>query len=328
MKKNDPILVTGAAGFIGSHLTELLIREGYHVRAFVHYNSSSHWGHLEDLSKEVKDSIEIFPGDIGDGFSVNRAVKGCSTVFHLAALIGIPYSYNAPGSYVHTNITGTLNILEACRAQGVERLLHTSTSETYGTAQYVPIDEKHPLVGQSPYSASKIGADKLVESYWLSFEYPVTIVRPFNTYGPRQSMRAIIPTIIVQGLTKDVIRLGNLDPIRDLTYVSDTAHGFLSAARSQQVVGETVNLGVGSGISVGELVDLVSEILDRKLEVETDSKRIRPTASEVNRLISDNSKMKHLTEWEPKVPIKTGLTNTIEYIQKHLNHYKPDQYIV
>ena len=239
------ILITGAAGFIGSHLTELFVREGFAVRAFVHYNSNGRWENLEFLPDNIQKEVEIVPGDIADGRSVAQAIAGCDWVFHLAALIGIPYSYVAPTSYVQTNVVGTLNVLDACRDHKVERLIHTSTSETYGSAQYVPIDEKHPSVGQSPYSATKIGADKLAESYWLSFGMPVTTLRPFNTYGPRQSQRAIIPTIITQALAGTVISLGNLDPVRDLTYVTDTAAAFLAAARSPKTIGEVINLGSG-----------------------------------------------------------------------------------
>src|SRR5690606_16336490 len=262
----------------------------YRVRAFVHYNSSNNWYNLEWLPKEILDEVEVVAGDIVDPYSVDAAVKGCSAVFHLAALIGIPYSYVAPASYVSVNVTGTLNVLEASRRHGVERVLHTSTSETYGTAQYVPIDEQHPLVGQSPYSATKIAADKLALSYYLSFDTPVTVVRPFNTFGPRQSMRAIIPTIIAQALTRDRLKLGSLDPVRDFTFVTDTARGFLAASLSDRVIGETVNLGVGEACSVRELVDMVGKLLGRELQVETDDRRIRPDNSEVLRLISNNTK--------------------------------------
>jgi len=321
-------LVTGAAGFIGSHLVEQLIHEGYDVRAFVHYNSNNNWYNLEKLPKEILDSVEVVAGDVADPFAVDKAVEGRDAVFHLAALIGIPYSYVAPAAYVSTNITGTLHVLEACRRHNVGRMVHTSTSETYGTAQYVPIDEKHPLVGQSPYSASKIAADKLAESFWLSFETPVTIVRPFNTFGPRQSMRAIIPTIIVQTLSGNELKLGNLDPVRDLTFAVDTAKGFIAAAKSNKVLGEVVNLGVGEGVSIGELVQRIGKLTGRKPKVKQDPKRVRPSGSEVMRLISDNSKAKELMGWAPEVDLDSGLKATIEYIAKHLAEYKEEMYVV
>lgn len=321
-------LVTGAGGFIGSHLVELLVNEGYSVRAFVHYNSNNNWYNLERAPKQVLDNVEVISGDIADPFSVDNAVKGCDVVFHLAALIGIPYSYIAPASYVSTNITGTLNVLEACRKYDVARVLHTSTSETYGTAQYVPIDEQHPLVGQSPYSATKISADKLAQSYWLSFKTPVTVVRPFNTFGPRQSMRAIIPTIIVQALTKGSLKLGSLDPVRDLTFVTDTARGFMAAERSDKVLGEVVNLGVGKGVTIGELVTIIGELLGKELPVETEQQRVRPTNSEVMKLISNNSKAQELMNWSPEVSLREGLQATIDFISDHLEGFKSDLYVV
>lgn len=325
---SNSVLVTGAGGFIGSHLVESLVRSGHQVRAFVHYNANNNWYNLDYLPDEVMDSVEVILGDVSDPFSVNQAVRGCKKVFHLAALIGIPYSYQAPASYVTTNVTGTLNVLEACRSNGVERLLHTSTSETYGSAQYVPIDERHPLVGQSPYSASKIGADKLAESYWLSFETPVTIVRPFNTFGPRQSMRAIIPTIIAQALNKGHLNLGSLDPVRDLTYVSDTANGFLAASRSEEAIGETVNLGVGKGATIGDLVNMISRLLGKELPITIEEKRIRPANSEVKQLISNNEKAKQLMSWEPQVKLEEGLASTIDFIRTHLDKFKTDTYSV
>lgn len=322
------IVVTGASGFIGSHLVELLVREGHQVKAYVHYNSQGRWRHFEQVDKEVMDNVEIVAGDIADPGSVDNAVKGADAVFHLAALIGIPYSYVAPESYVRTNVIGTLNVLEACRRHNVGRMLHTSTSETYGTAQYVPIDEKHPLVGQSPYSATKVGADKLAESYWLSFETPVTVVRPFNTYGPRQSQRAIIPTIITQALAGDTLKLGNLDPIRDLTFVEDTAAGFLSAYRSDACLGETVNLGVGEGPSVRELVERIGAAVGKELKVEADPLRVRPQGSEVERLISNNEKMKSLSDWTPQVDLDAGLRATIEHIKKYPEDYPLRGYVI
>ena len=320
------VLVTGAGGFIGSHLTELLVREGWQVRAFVHYNSASHWYNLERLPIEILDSVETVAGDIADGFAVDSVVRGCQKVFHLAALIGIPYSYIAPAAYVSTNVTGTLNVLEACRRNDVETLVHTSTSETYGTAQYVPIDEKHPLVGQSPYSATKIAADSLVESYWSSFDLPACIVRPFNTYGPRQSARAIIPTIIAQALTERKVKLGSLDPVRDLTFALDTANGFLSAATAEKCLGEVINLGVGEGFSIRDLVERIGSLMGKELVVEEEPARVRPAKSEVMRLISDNSKAKRLTGWSPTVDLTVGLEATIEYIEKHLEDFKAELY--
>ena len=322
------VLVTGAAGFIGSHLVELLVREGHQVRAFVHYNSNNNWYNLEQLPRDVLDAVEVVAGDVTDAFAVDAAVKERDVVFHLAALIGIPYSYHAPAAYVSTNVVGTLNVLQACRRHDVGRLVHTSTSETYGTAQYVPIDEKHPLVGQSPYSASKIGADKLVESYWLSFAQPVCIVRPFNTFGPRQSMRAIIPTVIVQALSGGQVNLGNLDPVRDLTFVEDSARAFIAAARSDKVLGEVVNLGVGHGVSIGELVQRIGVLLGIEIVTKREEARVRPPASEVIRLISDNRKAKALMGWAPRVDLDTGLSRTIEYIRAHLGSYRSDRYAI
>lgn len=324
----EKVCITGAGGFIGSHLVEMLVKKGSDVRAFVHYNSNSNWFNLEKVDKNILDSIEIIAGDVADSFAVDKAVMGCSMVFHLAALIGIPYSYLAPSAYVATNVVGTLNVVEACRRHNVERMIHTSTSETYGTAQYVPINENHPLVGQSPYSASKIGADKLAESYFLSFETPVTIVRPFNTYGPRQSMRAIIPTIIVQALTKGELELGNLDPVRDLTFVEDTARGFMAAAESEKVIGETINLGVGKGVSIRDMVKRISELLGKELIVKQNKDRLRPQGSEVMRLISDNSKAKSLMNWRPLVDLDSGLEKTIAYIREHLSEFKNNNYAV
>jgi dTDP-glucose 4,6-dehydratase len=325
---SNRVLVTGAAGFIGSHLVELLVREGFGVLAFVHYNSSGRWPNLEQLPKDVQDAIEIMPGDVTDARLVEQAVRQCDRVFHLAALIAIPYSYRAPASYVQTNVIGTLNVLEACRQHGVERLIHTSTSETYGSAQYVPIDERHPLVGQSPYSATKIGADKVAESFWLSFRTPVTTIRPFNTYGPRQSQRAIIPTIISQALVSDVLTLGNLEPVRDLTFVTDTARGFLAAAQSRDAVGELINLGVGHGVSVRELVERVGHLLGRKLQVKQSPERVRPEGSEVTRLVSDNQKALRLLGWKPQIDLDAGLTATIEHIRSHAQDYETRGYVI
>jgi len=322
------ILVTGAGGFIGSHLVEQLVIDGYDVRAFVHYNSLGNWHNLEKLPQDIRDNIEVVAGDIVDPFFVDNAVKSCEIVFHLAALIGIPYSYIAPEAYISTNIGGTLNVLQACRRYNISRLVHTSTSETYGSAQYIPIDEKHPLVGQSPYSASKIGADKLVESFWRSFALPACIIRPFNTYGPRQSARAFIPTIIAQALSGDVVRLGNLDPVRDITFVKDTVRGLVAGAKSEKCIGTVCNLGVGKGLSIGEFVSRIGVLLGKDLKVKTDPQRVRPSNSEVSRLISDNSKIKELAGWEPCVSLDGGLQQTINYIRENLNEYKIDQYNV
>jgi len=317
-------LVTGAGGFIGSHLTELLVSKGYDVRAFTHYNSSSNYYNLEEVDAQVSEAIEIVSGDIADGFAVSRATEGCDIVFHLAALIGIPYSYVAPASYVSTNVLGTLNVLEACRHHSVSRLVHISSSEVYGTAQYVPIDELHPLVGQSPYSATKIGADQLADSYWRSFQLPVVTVRPFNTFGPRQSARAVIPTIISQALTQDVVRLGNLDPVRELNFVADTAAGMLAAAEVDptNVLGEVVNIGCGDGRSIGQVVDSVSDILGQKLIVECESARTRPEKSEVMRLESDPKKAEVLLGWKSQHTFESGLEETLDYIRDNIHKYK------
>ena len=322
------ILVTGAGGFIGSHLVEQLVTNGHDVRAFVHYNAAGGWHNLEKLPSDIRESIEVVAGDIADPYFVENAVAGCDIVFHLAALVGIPYSYIAPKVYISTNVNGTLNVLEACRRHDVSRLVHTSTSETYGSAQYIPIDEKHPLVGQSPYSASKIGADKIAESYYRSFNLPVCIIRPFNTYGPRQSARAFIPTVIAQALAGDVVRLGNLDPVRDMTFVKDTVRGFVAGAHSDRCIGTVCNLGVGEGRSIGEFVEQIGALLGKELKVETDPDRVRPPKSEVSRLISNNSKIKELAGWQPVVSFEDGLQQTIDYIRAHLSDYKVEQYNV
>ena len=321
-------LVTGAGGFIGSHLTELLVERGAEVRALVHYNARNDWGNLELIPAEVRAHVEVVMGDIGDPFGVARAVAGCDDVFHLAALIGIPYSYVAPQSYVETNISGTLNVLEAVRANTGTRLVHTSTSETYGTARYTPIDEEHPLQGQSPYSASKIGADKMVESYVRSFEIPATTLRPFNTFGPRQSLRAIIPTIIAQALAGDVVRLGALTPVRDFTFVTDTARAFLAVAESDAALGGTFNAGNERGVAVGDLAELTLEILDSRARLETDEMRIRPEASEVHTLLADIGAIVETTGWRPQVGLREGLARTIEFLRGRLDRVKPGLYNV
>lgn len=323
---NKKVLVTGAGGFIGSHLTERLVKEGAKVRAFVHYNSRNDWGLLEFLPKEILQEIEIFSGDIQDPFAVRKAVKGCEIVFHLASLIAIPYSYIAPQSFVSTNVLGAVNVMEACLKEGVEKVIHTSTSETYGTAQYVPIDERHPLQGQSPYSASKIGADKIAESYYLSFNLPVAIIRPFNTYGPRQSARAVIPTIIIQLLTNNQVKLGDLTPTRDLNYIEDTVEGFLKIATVPEAIGEVINIGSGSEISIGDLAYKIMRIMGKEVPIVTEEIRKRPEKSEVRRLVADNSKAYKILGWKPKFPLEEGLKRTISWIEKHLDKYKPNIY--
>lgn len=320
------VLVTGAGGFIGSHLVELLLAEGAEVRAFVHYNSRNDWGHLEGLDTS---GVEVVSGEIQDPFSVMSAAQGCSVIFHLAALIGIPYSYVAPQSYVATNVLGTLNVLEAARRFDVERVVHTSTSETYGTAVYTPIDERHPLQGQSPYSASKIGADKMAESYWRSFDLPVTTLRPFNTYGPRQSLRAVIPTIIAQALGSDrPIRLGSRSPVRDFTFVEDTARAFVAAGTAEATTGLTLNAGSGQGITVGDLADLILEILAVEREVVTDDERVRPDASEVFELIADASQIRELCGWSPRIGLRDGLERTATWVAEHVGDLKHGVYNV
>ena len=326
--KNKKVLVTGAGGFIGSHLVEELVKSGASVRSFVRYNSKNDWGHLEVLPGKIKDSTEVISGDIQDSFFVRKAVKGVDTVFHLAALIGIPYSYVAPQHYVRVNVEGTLNVMEACLSEETRRVVHTSTSEIYGTAQYVPIDEKHPLHPQSPYAASKLGADKIAESYYLSFNLPVVIVRPFNTFGPRQSARAVIPTIITQLLTMPEIKLGSLDPVRDLTFVKDTVKGFLLAGMVKGISGETINVGMGKGYSVKEIVEMVFELTGKKKPVVTDKKRIRPEKSEVMRLICGNLKAQELLEWEPDYTFREGLKEVIKWLEKSISSYKPHLYNV
>lgn len=326
--KGRQCLVTGAAGFIGSHVVEALVRAGASVQAMVHYNSFNSIGNLADIDPSLNRSVHIVHGDISDPFFVDSAVKGVEVVFHLAALIGIPYSYVAPHQYVTTNINGTMNILEASRKHSIEKVIVTSTSETYGTAQYVPQDENHPLQGQSPYSATKIGADKLAESYFLSFDLPVATIRPFNTYGPRQSARAIIPTIITQALSGPTIRVGSLSPQRDFNYVADTAYGFLAVAESGKTNGEVVNVGSGESISIGEVLERVQNIVGGSKEVVIDENRIRPEKSEVHRLQCDNAKIQRLTEWRPSVDIQQGLQLTVDWISANMDRYSTDEYVV
>ncbi|MGA8573082.1 MAG: GDP-mannose 4,6-dehydratase [Desulfobaccales bacterium] len=326
--ENKKVLVTGAGGFIGSHLVERLAELGARVRALVRYNSRNDWGLIELLPTLVKDHLEVIAGDVTDPFGTARSVAGCEVIFHLAALIAIPYSYTAPSQFVAVNCGGTLNLLEAARQQGVERFVHTSTSETYGTAQYTPIDENHPLRGQSPYAASKIGADKLAESYYLSFGVPVATIRPFNTYGPRQSARAVIPTIISQALNGDLIRLGSLSPVRDLNYVSDTVEGFIKVAESPRAIGEVINIGSGKSVSIGELAGKILDLLGGNKRVVTEDERVRPEASEVLELLCDHRKARELIGWEPRVSLEEGLARTIKFIQEHLSRYKPEIYNV
>lgn len=318
------VLVTGAGGFIGSHLAETLTAAGADVTALVRYNSSGDTGWLEG-SPQAR-AMRIISGDITDADRVSDAMRGCEIVFHLAALIAIPYSYHAPRSYVRTNIEGTLNVLQAARASGAQRVVHTSTSEVYGTARQVPISEEHPLQGQSPYSASKIGADKLAEAFHLSFALPVVTVRPFNTYGPRQSARAVIPAIIGQCLKGNVIRLGNLHPTRDLNYVEDTVQGFLRAAGAEAAIGKTINLGSGREISIGDLAALIGKIMGKDVQIETEGQRLRPENSEVERLLADNTRAGQLLGWTPKVTLEVGLTRTISWFRDNLHRYQPEQY--
>ncbi|MBI3956520.1 MAG: SDR family NAD(P)-dependent oxidoreductase [Candidatus Kerfeldbacteria bacterium] len=323
------ILVTGADGFIGSHLVEALVKEGAKVRAFVYYNSFNSWGWLETLPKEVLGKLDVVAGDIRDPFFVRTAVEGSDAVFHLAALIAIPYSYHTPESYVETNIRGTLNILEAARIAGAKRVFVTSTSEVYGTARYVPIDEAHPYQGQSPYAATKIGADRLAESFYRSFQLPVTIVRPFNTFGPRQSARAILPTIITQLLSgAATIKLGSLHPTRDFVYVKDTVEGFLAIARSEKTIGEEINIASGAEITIGDLAKQVIEKINPKARVKTDEMRKCPEASEVERLLGSNEKLKHLTDWQQQFSLNDALDETIVWFRQpeNLARYKSDRY--
>lgn len=331
--KGKRILVTGAAGFIGSHLTEALLAAGHQVRAFVRYNSSNSWGWLDGLPAQSRTGLEVFAGDIRDPHGVRQAVKGCDLVLHLASLIAIPYSYHSPDTYVDTNIKGTLNILQAAREFGVERVVHTSTSECYGTARFVPITEDHPLQPQSPYSATKIAADQLALSFHLSFGTPVAIIRPFNTYGPRQSARAVIPTIITQianGASR--IRLGAVSPTRDFNFVRDTVRGFLAVAESPAAVGEVINIGSNFEISVGDTCRLIAQVMGREVEIETDEQRLRPDGSEVERLWADNGKARRLLGWEPayggREGFARGLAETVEWFcaPANLARYKADLY--
>ena len=324
--QDKQVLVTGAGGFIGSHLVEALLRKGAKVRAFVRYTSRNDPGLLKLIGSDDLSMVEIVAGDLRDEHAVHHAVKGCDLVFHLGALISIPYSYFHPAEVASTNFMGTLNVLMACREHGVKRLVHTSTSEVYGTARQVPINESHVLQGQSPYSASKIGADKLVESFVASFELPAVTVRPFNTFGPRQSARAVIPTIITQALVKDEIKLGNLSATRDFTFVLDTVDGFLYAAEAPGVDGEVFNLGVGEEISVGALANRIMNRVGRTVRITEDGQRLRPEASEVQRLLSDNSRAVQRLGWSPKYTLDQGLDQTIAWVREHLDHYRVGTY--
>jgi len=320
------VLVTGAGGFIGSHLAERLVEAGAEVRAMVHYNALGRRGWLDDSPKAKR--MELVAGDITDRDSVMAAMRDREIVFHLAALIAIPYSYHAPASYVRTNIEGTLNVLTAARELGVARLVHTSTSETYGTARTVPIAEDHPLQGQSPYAATKIGADKLAESFHLSFGVPVVTVRPFNTYGPRQSARAVIPTIITQALAGGPVRLGNLQPTRDLNFVSNTVDGFLAAAQSDTAIGQVINLGSGVEISIGDLAGKLIALCGGKARIVREKQRIRPTGSEVERLLADISRARQLLGWKPRVNLDQGLERTVAWFRDNRHRYRPDEYVI
>lgn len=327
--KGKKVLVTGSEGFIGSHLTERLVELGAKVTALVQYNSFNNWGWIDTFSDEIKDNIEIVTGDIREYDNVKRIIKGKDVVFHLAALIAIPYSYLSPMAYVRTNVEGTTNVLEACKEYGVEKIVHTSTSETYGTALYVPIDENHPLQGQSPYSASKIAADMMAESFYRSFELPVAIIRPFNTYGPRQSARAVIPTIITQILSgADKIKLGSLTPTRDFNYVKDIIEAFIKVAECEETVGQVVNAGSNYEISIGDLAKTIVKLIGKEVEIICDVQRVRPEKSEVNRLWADNSKIRELTGWQPKYTLEVGLKETIQWIENNMKYYKPEIYNV
>lgn len=333
--RNKKILVTGAEGFIGSHLTEFLVRSGCDVRAFILYNSFNSWGWLDRLDPAVRDCLDVFPGDIRDPYGVKKAMSGCDLVFHLAALIAIPYSYHSPDTYIDTNVKGTLNVLQAARELHVEKVVHTSTSEVYGTAKYVPITEDHPLQGQSPYSASKIAADQLAMSFFYSFETPVAIIRPFNTYGPRQSARAVIPTIITQIANGEkTIKLGAVSPTRDFNYVRDTVGGFIAIAGSGRAVGEVINIGSNYEVSIGDTAGIIADVMGAEIEIITDNQRLRPEKSEVERLWADNSKAKQLVGWEPEYAglegFRRGISETVDWLMKphNLRSYKSHLYNV
>jgi len=331
--RNKKILITGADGFIGSHLTEELIRQGRNVRAFIYYNSFNSWGWLDNAPSDVKKELDVFSGDIRDPHGVKEAMKGCDIVMHLAALISIPFSYHSPDAYIDTNVKGTLNIVQAAKELGIGKVVHTSTSEVYGTARYVPITEDHPLLGQSPYSASKIGADQIALSFYLSFGIPVAVIRPFNTYGPRQSARAVIPAIITQiANANKIVRLGSLHPTRDFSYVKDTVRGFVAVAESDKSVGEVINIGSNFEISVGDTAQLIAEVMNVEIEIQEDDQRIRPEKSEVERLWADNGKAANLAGWKPQYGgmdgLKRGLTETVAWFidSDNIKKYKSDFY--
>ena len=325
--KEKKVFITGAGGFIGSHLTEALLQRGAHITALIHYNSRDNYGWLEELSGENHAALRVVLGDVRDSNTMHKLAAGQNIIFHLAALIGIPYSYMAPAAYVETNIKGTLNMLQAGLEARVEKLVHTSTSEVYGTAIYTPIDEGHPLQGQSPYAASKIGADKLVESYCKSFSFPAVTVRPFNTFGPRQSARAVIPTIICQALKGTEVSLGSLDPVRDMTFVDDTVAGFIAAAETDHLAGETINLGTGRGVSIQELVDMIATLLKCEINITIDKERTRPSESEVLKLLSCADKAKCLMNWEAKTSLEDGLGKTVRWIADNLTTYKTRKFV-
>lgn len=327
--KNKKILVTGADGFIGSHLVERLVKEGVRVRAFAYYNSFNSWGWMDSFPKKTLDQIDVFTGDVRDPNGILTAVQGCEVIFHLAALIGIPFSYHSPDSYVDTNVKGTLNVLQAAKQLGVKKVVHTSTSEVYGTAQQVPITEDHPINPQSPYAATKSAADSLALSFYRSFDLPVTVLRPFNTFGPRQSARAVIPTVLAQvHAGRKTIKMGNLDVTRDFNYVDNTVESFLSVAQSAKTNGEVINSGSGVETSLEEMVEAVREITGMKFRVQTEKERLRPGKSEVERLVCSADKLKDLTGWSPKIDFRNGLRKTSEWIAKNMNSYKPDIYNV
>lgn len=327
MERARSVLVTGAAGFIGSHLVEWLVRDGHRVRAFIRYNGRDDRGHLDGLPAEIRREVEVERGDLKDPEAVRRAIGGREWVFHLGALIAIPYSYQNPLDVLQTNVQGTAHVLDACRASdALDRVVLTSTSEVYGTARYVPIDEAHPLQGQSPYAATKIGSDALGLSYQRSFDLPVAILRPFNTFGPRQSARAIIPTIISQALSRSAVRLGSLEPRRDLTYVKDTAAGFAAIAACDAAIGRVVNIGRGEDITIGALVDRIAARLGRPIRVETDPQRVRPAASEVGRLLAGTKLAEELWGWEPRYSLDQGLDETIAWVRENLDRFRVDEY--
>jgi NAD dependent epimerase/dehydratase len=327
LKLSEKAFITGAGGFIGSHLTELLIKSGYHVKALVHYNSESRWGALENIDQKLRESVEIVYGDVRDAHHINQLISGCDLVFHLAALIAIPYSYHAPLSYLDTNGTGTLNVTRSCLENDVRLLIHTSTSETFGTAQYEPIDERHPIVAQSPYTASKISGDKIVESFHLSFDLPVVTIRPFNTYGPRQSARAIIPTIISQILSgRKSIKLGSLTPEREFNFVKDIVRAFVAAVNKEKAIGKLINIGNGQKYSIGELAAIIMDRCECDLPIEQDQDRMRPEKSEVMRLVCDNRLAQEILDWKPEYDIYRGIDETIDWSRDNMSRFKADRY--